>query len=57
MPNDNQVSATLTDQNVTDILDHITAIETLLPFLISRADGDNNVMLGDTTNPQPGDKP
>jgi hypothetical protein len=47
MPNDNQVSAVLTDQNVTDILGHITAIETLLPFLISRAAGDNNVMLGD----------
>jgi len=47
MPNDNQVSAALTDQNVTDILGHITALQTLLPFLISRADGDNNVMLGD----------
>lgn len=47
MPNDNQVSAVLTDQNVTDLLTHLTAIGTLLPFLISRADGDNNVMLGD----------
>jgi hypothetical protein len=47
MPNDNQVSAALTDQNITDILGHITALGTLLPFLISRADGDNNVMLGD----------
>lgn len=47
MANDNQVSAVLTDQNVTDILGHITAIEGLLPFLISRAVGDNNVMLGD----------
>src|ERR1041384_269214 len=47
MPNDNQVSASLTDVNVTDLLGHITAIEELLPFLISRADGDNNVMLGE----------
>lgn len=47
MPNDNQVSATLTDANITDILTHLTAIETLLPFLISRAAGDNNVMLGE----------
>jgi|SRR5665213_526276 len=47
MANDNQVSATLTDQNVTDILGHIAALGTLLPFLISRAVGDNNVMLGD----------
>jgi len=47
MPNDNQVSAAITDQNVTDILGHIAAIEELLPFVISRAPGDNNVMLGD----------
>jgi hypothetical protein len=47
MPNDNQVSAVLTDQNVTDILGHITALGTLLPFLISRPPGDDNVMLGD----------
>lgn len=47
MANDNQVSAVLTDQNVTDILGHLTAIEGILPFLISRAVGDNNVMLGD----------
>ena len=47
MPNDNQVSAVLTDQNVADILSHLAAIEALLPFLISRAVGDNNVMLGD----------
>ena len=47
MPSDNQVSAALTDQNVTDILGHVTALSTLLPFLISRAAGDNNVMLGE----------
>lgn len=47
MPNDNQVSATLTDANITDILTHLAALETLLPFLISRAEGDNNVMLGE----------
>jgi hypothetical protein len=47
MASDNQVSAVLTDQNITDILGHITAIGTLLPFLISRVEGDNNVMLGD----------
>ena len=47
MANDYQVSAVLTDQNVEDILGHLTALEALLPFLISRAVGDNNVMLGD----------
>ena len=47
MANDNQVSAVLTNQNVTDILGHITALGTLLPFLISRPPGDDNVMLGD----------
>ncbi|MCX6895646.1 MAG: hypothetical protein NTZ16_09155 [Verrucomicrobia bacterium] len=47
MPNDNQVSATLADQSVTDILGHLTAIEVLLPFLISREPSDDNVMLGE----------
>ena len=47
MPTDNQVSAALTDQNITDLLGHLTAIEGILPFLISRAEGDNNVMLGE----------
>ena len=47
MANDNQVSAVITDQNVTEILGHVTAIQTLLPFLLSRAAGDNNVMLGE----------
>lgn len=47
MPNDNQVSAALTDANITDILGHVTAIQALLPFLISRPPGDNNVMLGE----------
>lgn len=47
MPNDNQVSAVLTDANVADLLTHLAAIETLLPFVISRAPGDNNVLLGE----------
>ena len=47
MSKDNQVSASLTDQTITDILGHITAIQTALPFLISRPPGDDNVMLGE----------
>ena len=47
MPNDNQISASLTDQNVTDILTHLAAVETLLPFLLSRAAGDTHVVLGE----------
>jgi hypothetical protein len=47
MMNDNRVSATLTDPNVTEIVGHIKAINALLPFLISRPDGDKAVMLGD----------
>jgi hypothetical protein len=47
MPTDNQVSAALTDANVADILTHLAALEALLPFLISRPDGDVNVMLGE----------
>ena len=47
MANNNQVSAALTDQNITEILAHLAAIEALLPFVISRAVGDNNVMLGE----------
>jgi hypothetical protein len=47
MANDNQVSAVITDQNVADILGHITAIQGLLPFLLSRANGDSIVMLGE----------
>lgn len=47
MANDNQVSAVLTDQNVTDILGHLTGIEDILTFLLSRPVGDVNVMLGD----------
>ena len=47
MPTDNQVSAALTDANVTSILAALTTIEGLLPFLISRAAGDVNVMLGE----------
>ena len=47
MSKDNQVSASLTDQNITDILGHITSIQTLLPFLISRPEGDSIVMLGE----------
>jgi hypothetical protein len=47
MPDDNRISVTVTDKNVTDILTHLDAIETILPFLLSREEGDNNVMLGD----------
>jgi len=47
MANDNQISVVITDQNVTDILGHLTAIQTVLPFLINRPAGDDNVMLGD----------
>ncbi|MCX6895936.1 MAG: hypothetical protein NTZ16_10655 [Verrucomicrobia bacterium] len=47
MPNDNQVSVTIPDQTVTDILGHIAAIQTLLPFLLSRDAGDNSVLLGE----------
>ncbi len=47
MATDNQISVVITDQNVTDILGHITAIQAILPFLISRAAGDTNVQLGD----------
>lgn len=45
MPSDNQVSGTLTDANVTDNRTQLAAIETLLPSVISRPAGDNNVML------------
>ena len=47
MNNDNRISVTVTDQNVTDILGHITAIEAILAFLISRDAGDDSVMLGE----------
>jgi hypothetical protein len=47
MANDNQLSVVITDQNVTDILGHLTAIQAILPFLISRPPGDDNVLLGD----------
>ncbi|TAK94042.1 MAG: hypothetical protein EPO07_17300 [Verrucomicrobia bacterium] len=47
MANDNRISVTITDPNVADIIGHITAIENLLPFLISRDDGDNTVLLGE----------
>lgn len=47
MPSDNQVSAVLTDAIVAEILQHLTAIEALLPFLISREEGDTSVMLGE----------
>jgi hypothetical protein len=40
MATDNQISVVITDQNV-------TAIQAILPFLISRAAGDTNVQLGD----------
>lgn len=47
MNNDNRISVTITDQNVTDILGHIAGIEAILSFLISRDAGDANVMLGE----------
>lgn len=46
MSDTNRISVTITDQTVTDILGHLTAIEQLLPFLITREEGDNAVMLG-----------
>lgn len=49
MANDNQISVTIADQTVADILGHLTAIEDLLPFLISREPGDNAVLLGEKT--------
>jgi len=45
--NNNRVSVTIADQTVTDILGHIAAIETLLPFLLTRDAGDNSVLLGE----------
>jgi hypothetical protein len=47
MATDNQISVVITDQNVTDIIGHLTAIQAILPFLISRPVGDNSVLLGD----------
>ena len=47
MPDNNRISVTVTDKNVTDILGHLDAIEAILPFLLSRDAGDNNVMLGE----------
>jgi hypothetical protein len=49
MPADNQISVTIPDATVTAILGHLTAIEALLPFLISRDPGDTSVMLGEKT--------
>ena len=45
MPDDNRITVTIPDQTVTDILGHIAAIQTLLPFLLSRDAGDNSVLL------------
>ncbi len=47
MPDDNLLSVTITDQNVTDVLGHLTGIETILDFLISRDTGDSSVLLGE----------
>jgi hypothetical protein len=47
MPTDNLVSAALTEAQVAEILGHLAALDTLLPFLISRELGDKNVMLGE----------
>lgn len=38
---------TITDQTVAAVLGHIAAIEQLLPFLITRPEGDNSVLLGE----------
>jgi hypothetical protein len=45
--NNNRVSVTIPDQTVSDILGHLTAIEALLPFLLTRDEGDNSVLLGE----------
>ena len=47
MANDNRISVTITDQQVADILTHLTALETALPFLLDREPGDKTVMLGE----------
>ena len=47
MSNDNRISVTISDQDITTILGHLDGIETVLNFLISRDPGDNTVMLGD----------
>jgi len=47
MPNSKHISAVITDQTVTDVLGHVAAIRTLLPFLVNRDPGDTTVLLGD----------
>jgi hypothetical protein len=47
MPDNNRISVTIPDQTITDVNGHIAAIEALLSFLISRDEGDDNVMLGE----------
>ena len=47
MATSKHISAVITDQNLTDILGHITAIRTILSFLVNRDAGDNKVLLGD----------
>ncbi len=47
MPNQNRISVTITDQNVTDVNAHIAGIESVLNFLISRDAGDDTVLLGE----------
>jgi len=44
---DNRISVTITDQNVTDVLGHITGIGSVFTFLASREEGDTNVLLGE----------
>lgn len=47
MANDNRISVTITDEQVADILTHLTALETALPFLLDREPGDKTVLLGE----------
>lgn len=47
MPKTKHISAVITDQNVTDILGHITSIRGILTFLVNRDAGDSSVLLGD----------
>jgi hypothetical protein len=47
MANDNRISVTITDQQVADIVTHIAALETALPFLLNREPDDISVLLGE----------
>lgn len=47
MATDNRISVTVTDQQVTDILANLAALEAALPFLINREPGEKTVLLGE----------